>query len=102
MLGIHNLMLGKNRIEAARAVGRNPDWLRSWVLRYDESGYHAVDKPKSGQPKYLSDEQEEELVKDVLKMQDERDGGRIIADEIRAHINKNIVPTTKVIQFMTY
>ena len=39
LLGFYNLMIGKNRIEAAKAVGRNPEWLRSWVLRYDEGGY---------------------------------------------------------------
>lgn len=89
LLGIHNLMLGKNRIEAAKSVGRNPEWLRSWVLRYDENGYDGLfDKPKSGQPKYLSDEQEQQLVEDILQMQDDRNGGRIIADEIREHINK--------------
>jgi len=59
LLGLHNLMLGKNRIEAAKSVGRNPEWLRSWVLRYDEAGLKGLlDKPRSGQPKYLSDDQE--------------------------------------------
>ncbi len=89
LLGIHNLMLGKNRIEAAKSVGRNPEWLRMWVLRYDESGIEGLrDKPKSGQPKFLSDKQEEQLVQNIIKMQDNRDGGRITAEEIRQHIIK--------------
>lgn len=96
LLGLHNLTLGKNRIEAAKSVGRNPEWLRSWVLRYDEAGYDGLfDKPKSGQPKYLSDEQEQELIEDVLRIQDERNGGRIIADEIRDHITKKFNVTYK-------
>lgn len=87
LLGIHNLMLGKNRIEAARSVGRNPEWLRSWVLRYEESGPEGLaDRAKSGQPKFLTDEQESKLVKDIIKLQDDRDGGRITAEEIRQYI----------------
>jgi len=89
MLGIHNLMLGKNRIEAAKSVGRNPEWLRMWVLRYDKLGIDGLkDKPKSGQPKFLSHEQEQELVESIIKMQDDRDGGRITAEEIRLYIIK--------------
>jgi len=87
LLGIHNLMLDKNRIEAAKSVGRNPEWLRMWVLRYDAGGLEGLsDKPRSGQPKFLTDEQEQTLIKDILKMQDERNGGRVIAEEIRQHI----------------
>lgn len=89
LLGIHNLMLGKNRIEAAMSVGRNPEWLRMWVLRYDKGGIEGLmDKPKSGQPKFLNNQQEDQLIADIIKMQDDRDGGRIIAEEIRLHIIK--------------
>jgi transposase len=89
LLGIHNLMLGKNRIEAARSVGRNPEWLRMWVLRYEDAGIEGLaDKPKTGQPKFLTDKQEEQLILDIIQIQDERDGGRIIAEDIRQHIIK--------------
>jgi transposase len=54
LLGLFNLMEGKNRIEAAKAVGRNPEWLRFWLLRYDEGGYENLfDQPRPGQKKYL-------------------------------------------------
>ncbi len=96
MLGFYNLMIGKNRIEAARAVGRNPEWLRMWVLRYDEGGYeNLIDKARRGQPKYLTKEQEEELVQDIILMQDNRDGGRITGNEIREHIKKKYNKTFK-------
>ena len=89
LLGFYNLMCEKNRIEAARAVGRNPEWLRMWVLRYDEGGYENLsDKAKPGQPKHLTKEQEDELVKDIILMQDNRNGGRITGNEIRDHIEK--------------
>ena len=83
LLGIHNLMCGKNRIEAAKAVGRNPEWLRMWVLRYDAGGYEKlIDLPRPGQKKYLTNEQEDELVVLILNLQDERNGGRIIGKDI--------------------
>ena len=92
LLGIFNLMEGRNRIEAAKAVGRNPEWLRSWVLRYDEGGYQNLfDRPKSGQPKSLTDLQEEELVQNILTLQDKRNGGRITGNEIRDFIEKKFV-----------
>lgn len=89
MLGLYNLFTGKNRIEAAAAVGRNPEWLRSWVLRYDEGGYENLfDKPKSGGPKFLTEDQEQELVLEIMRLQDERDGGRITAKEIQKFVNE--------------
>lgn len=89
LLGIHNLFLGKNRIEAAKAVGRNPEWLRSWVLRYDEGGYENLfDKPRPGQKKYLTKGEESELVSLVIQLQDDRNGGRITGKEI-SEIIKN-------------
>jgi len=96
LLGIYNLMLGKNRIEAAAAVGRNPEWLRNWVLRYDKGGYdNLFDRPRPGQAKYLSNEQEKELVEDILKMQDDKNGGRITGNDVRAHIQKKYDITYK-------
>lgn len=96
LLGFHNLMIGKNRIESAAAVGRNPEWLRMWVLRYDEGGYkNLIDKKKTGQPKYLTKEQEDELVQEIILMQDNRNGGRITGNEIRAHIEKKYKKTYK-------
>ena len=71
LLGIYNLMKGQNRIEAAKGVGRNSEWLRMWVLRYDKGGYkNLYDRPRSGQPKLLTDDQEKQLIVDILKLQD--------------------------------
>ena len=89
LLGFHNLMIGKNRIESAAAVGRNPEWLRMWVLRYDEGGYkNLVDKEGRGSERYLTKEQEEKLVELILELQDERDGGRVIGKDIGELIKK--------------
>lgn len=89
LLGINNLIEGKNRIEAARGVGRNPEWLRMWVLRYDEGGYeNLADKPRPGQKRFLTKKQENKLVELILKAQDNRNGGRITGPEINEIIKK--------------
>lgn len=89
LLGLYNLFTGKNRIEASKAVGRNPEWLRLWVLRYDEGGYdNLFDKPRPGQKKFLTKNQELKLVSLVLKLQDDRNGGRITGKEIGEVIKK--------------
>jgi len=89
LLGIHQLFQGKNRIESAAAVGRNPEWLRSWVLRYHNKGYEGLfDKSRSGQPSYLTYEQELELQTDILEIQELRNGGRVTARDVQEHIKK--------------
>lgn len=89
LLGINNLMKGKNRIEAADSVGRNPEWLRMWVLRYDEGGYENLsDKARPGKLKFLTNEQEKKLVELIIKLQDDRNGGRITGPEIKELIFK--------------
>ena len=89
LLALHHLMRTKSRKEAAEIVGRNSEWMRMWVLRYHNGGYqNLVDKPRSGQPKFLTDKQEQQLVVDILKLQDDRNGGRITGKEINGHIKK--------------
>lgn len=87
LLGFHHLIRLKSRKEAAAMVGRHPEWLRMWILRYDNGGYQElIDKPKSGQPKLLTNDQEKQLIIDVLELQDNRNGGRITGREINEHI----------------
>lgn len=83
LLAIHHLCSGKNRIEAAAAVGRSDEWLRAWVLKYHNGGYDMLRaKNYKGTKGYLSKEQEIELKAEILKVQDERNGGRLIGVEI--------------------
>jgi len=89
LLGLHHLCKGKNRIEASAIVGRTDEWLRKWVLRYDQNGYEGlVSKKQPGAKKYLTPEQEKELVVKILELQDERNGGRITGVEIAEFIEK--------------
>ena len=89
LLGLYNLISGKNRKEAAACVGKSDEWLRNWVLRYDHGGHaNLFDKPKSGCPSFLSKNQEQELVSELVRIQDERDGGRITAKEIQKFVNE--------------
>lgn len=83
LLGLHHLINGKTRIEAAAAVGKTDEWLRLWILRYSEGGYEKLkDRPKSGHPTYLTPEQEQELVSELMRLQDEKNGGRTTAKDI--------------------
>jgi transposase len=83
LLAIHHLCSGKNRIEAAAAVGRSDEWLRAWVLKYHNGGYDMLRaKNHKGKKGYLSKEQEIELKTEILKVQDDRNGGRLTGIEI--------------------
>lgn len=89
LLGLHHLISGKNRKQAAACVSKTDEWLRLWVIRYDNGGYdNLFDKPKSGCPSYLTKEQEQELVSEIVYMQDKRNGGRITAKEIQKFVNE--------------
>jgi transposase len=88
LLGLWHLINGKNRKEAGECVGRSDEWIRKCVLDYHNGGIeNLVDKPKTGQPAFISKKQEQELVSDILQMQDERNGGRITAKDIMLHVN---------------
>jgi len=87
LLSLHHLIRLESRKEAASIVGRHSEWLRMWILRYYNGGLENLyDRPKTGQPKYLTDEQEEQLVIDIMAIQDNRNGGRITGKEIGEHI----------------
>ncbi len=89
LLALHHLCNGKNRHEAAAIVGRCDEWLRAWVLKYHNGGYqNLISKKPPGRSNYLTSEQESELVVDILRLQDERDGGRLIGAEIADHVKK--------------
>lgn len=83
LLALHHLCSGKNRNEAAAIVGRSDEWLRAWVLKYHNGGYDMLAaKNHKGKKSYLSKKQEMELKAEILKVQDDRNGGRITAREI--------------------
>lgn len=89
LLALHHLCSGKTRHQAAAIVGRSDEWLRTWVLKYHNGGYkNLINKKPPGRVTYLNNEQEKELVSDVLKLQDDRNGGRITGHEIASHIEK--------------
>ena len=96
LLAIHHLCDGKSRNEAAATVGRSDEWLRSWVLKYHAHGYEGLkSKKQPGAIKYLTPGQEKELVEDILKLQDNRNGGRLTGNEIIEHIENKFNVTYK-------
>ena len=96
LLAIHHLCNGKNRHEAAAIVGRSDEWLRAWVLKYHNGGYEKlISKKLPGRVKYLTTKQEEELVSEILKIQDKRNGGRLTGNEITELIQQKYKVTYK-------
>lgn len=91
LLAIHHLCSGKSRNEAAAIVGRSDEWPRAWVLKYHNGGYSMLTaKNHKGKKSYLSKKQEVELKAEILKVQDDRNGGRLTGSEIVTLIKKNI------------
>jgi transposase len=96
LLAIHHLCNEKNRHEAAGIMGRSDEWLRKWVLRYHNGGYDGLTSFKApGRTTYLNSKQEKELVVEILKIQDERNGGRLTGNEIIDFIQKKYKVTYK-------
>lgn len=90
LLAFSHLIKVKVRKEAASMVGRNPEWIRTWLLRYDKNGYQGLfNKVQPGAKSKLTKEQEEQLIVDILELQDSRNGGRVIGEDIRELIKKN-------------
>jgi len=96
LLALHHLCNGKSRHEAAAIVGRCDEWLRAWTLKYHNGGYdNLIGKKPPGKLKYLTTKQEEELVCEILKVQDNRNGGRLIGSEIADIIEEKFSVTYK-------
>lgn len=90
LLAFSHLIEVKVRKKAAAMVGRNPEWIRTWLLRYDKDGYQGLfNKVQPGAKSKLTKEQEEQLVVDILGLQDSRNGGRVTGEDIRELIKKN-------------
>lgn len=88
LLGFFHLFEGRNLTEAAKCLGRKDDWLRYWILRYDEGGLkNLYDKPRTGQPSFLSQKQLIEVKEDISNLHEKRKGGRVTVKEIREFVN---------------
>lgn len=89
LLGFFHLFEGKNLHEAAECLGRTSNWLRNWILRYDEGGLENLnDKPRLGQPSFLSQEQLVVAKEDISKLHEKRKGGRVTVKEIQKFVNE--------------
>lgn len=89
LLCLFYLVSGFSRIESGKKINKSDEWVRKCVLDYHNGGYdNLFYKPRPGQSSFLTKEQEQELVSDIMKMQDERNGGRIIAADIHIFVNE--------------
>lgn len=69
-------MKGETAEFIADALERDISWVFNWVSRYNETGFEALqDRPRSGQPKKLTPEQEAIFKNRVLKGPIKKDDG---------------------------
>jgi transposase len=62
LLALALVMEGASRTQAARTAGMDRQTLRDWVIRYNKEGVDGLrDRPRSGRPAQLNDEQLAEL-----------------------------------------
>lgn len=80
---------GENRTNIAKRLNIARGSVNKWVASYLESGLAGLDnKPISGRPSNLTEEQRLKVKAFVLQHAESSDGGRLIAADIQAYISK--------------
>lgn len=84
LLGLRFLQKGLSETEVANLLDVHPQAVYKWLCRYKQSGVDSLkDQGGRGRKNTLTDEQEQEFKKAVLKLQDQREGGRIVGRDIK-------------------
>lgn len=96
---IHMATQGQSAPQIAHHLCVSPRSVQEWVHQYNQGGPEAlVDKPKQGQPKVLTPEQEAEVVKWLEDGIDDKSlsalNGPIIRDRIEEVFNKSVALST--------
>lgn len=88
-LALHHLQQGICKREVCKMVCISRPTLDSWLLWYKESGLKRLRQKVQGRgAKSKISASKEELQQAILKLQDDRNGGRIIADDIQKMIEQ--------------
>jgi transposase len=75
LTGMLHLRHGKTVPQAAQAIGMNESKLRNWVHRFNAEGINGLyDRPRSGRPAQLSDEQKQSFKRRIEAGPTETDG----------------------------
>jgi len=86
-LSLHHLQQGRSKSEVCRIVCISRSTLDSWLSWYKEKGLDRLREKVQGRgrkPKISVSK--EDLQRAILKLQEDRNGGRIIADDIQKMI----------------
>lgn len=87
-LVIRLFLENKNRTLVAKTAGVSRRLVNEWVGLYLSDGIEALNiKKQSGRPAKLTGKQKEQLKSYVLSHAVKDDGGRLIAEDIKAYIN---------------
>ena len=88
-LALHHLQQGYNKSEICKMVCISRPTLDSWLLLYKGNGLERLrQKVKGRGAKSKISASKEELQQAILKLQEDRKGGRIIADDIQKMIEQ--------------
>lgn len=84
LLALHHLCQGKMISEVVDIVLASEVSIRKWVKAFAEGGMDALlEEAGRGRQKKLPRNQEEKFIKEVKKLQEDRQGGRIVGKDIQ-------------------
>lgn len=88
-LALSHLKAGKHLIEVSSMIHVSYATIATWVTKLSADGLSGLtDKQRSGRTKKLPKDKLLNFKADVLELQSQRGGGRIIAKDIQTHIAK--------------
>jgi transposase len=84
LLGMAHLQEGRDYHEIATALRVSKITIQGWVQRFKAAGLDGLrESPRSGAKRKLTASQEAEFKEAVMRLQDQRSGGRITGHDIR-------------------
>jgi transposase len=84
LLGMAHLQEGRDYHEIATALRVSKITVQGWVHRFKAAGLDGLrESPRSGAKRKLTASQEAEFKEAVMRLQDQRSGGRITGHDIR-------------------
>jgi len=89
LIGLAHLQEGKRFSEVAKILKVSWISVRNWLNRFKEGGLEALSEGKrSGRRSHLPQEKETLFKKDIIELQNNREGGRVIGKDIQKLLKK--------------
>lgn len=83
-LALQHLKEGKSKVEVGKLLKRSRRTIGEWYKRFIEFGIKGLtNQPRDGRSPNLSKKDEQAFLKELDKLQSERDGGRVVGEDIK-------------------